>query len=200
MTTIRTQQPTFVFQPFAPAADDPLASAHRTVLAWVEAAAATRGQDNWYQDVDLKSVPEGVAIAECGPADARAFVMAALAQVRHWDAQVDQIRQEASDELHRANPHLRPGWTDIWVRRLQANRVITALMRRALPFTEADLLALLNWYNGPDRSSASFAPLGAIVKAVERFAANNPLTLPLREALAAFATHVRNARDKDAGR
>ena len=68
MTTIRTQQPTFVFQPFAPAADDPLASAHRTVLAWVEAAAATRGQDNWYQDVELRSLAEGVAIAGCAAA------------------------------------------------------------------------------------------------------------------------------------
>ena len=192
---------TFRFKPFADSnVDDGLRSEHAIVSQWVQEALATVGPDGWYRDVEMKSLPGGRAILDSAPDEARRLALAALVQVRHWDAETERLRSQAADEFERVNVHLRPGWKDVWGPRRQAEAVIAALTRRSLPFDQTDLLAFLDWCNGCSRLSTHFAPVGNITRTIQRYMANHPLGPELSDALRKFATRLREAYDKDAKR
>jgi hypothetical protein len=126
--------------------DDPLASEHADVAKWVEEAVALLGETYW-QDVDLKSLSSGRRLLEPEPEQSRRYVLAAVAQIRHWDELAQQIRAQGTTDMERMNAHLRPGWKPVWGRKRQAEAVVSTLMRRALPFQRHDLLAILQWCN-----------------------------------------------------
>ena len=132
---------------FSFAHDDPLAHEHRDVAEWVDEAFASLGAQRYYQDVDLKALPSGKRLLDAKGEQARRYVSAALAQTRYWEQSADRRRNQAEDEIQRANAHRLPGWTDLWGRRRQAEAVVRTLMKRKLPLTRQDVVDLLAWCN-----------------------------------------------------
>ncbi len=180
--------------------DDPLAAEHAVVAAWVEDAVAKLGGGEGYQQVDLKTLPSGKTLLDGKPGQARRYVLAAVAQARHWDRRSEQIRTGAATEMDRVNVYWRPGWGDVWVRRLQAEAVISTLMRRALPLEGRDLIAILEWCSECPQISKGLFPLGHITRALERFTSNGPIDVELRDAIGRFAARLRASYDSEAKR
>jgi hypothetical protein len=193
-----TTEVRFVPRSFVAPVGDPLSAEHQAVDAWVEAAFRSPG-GRLYGEVDIKAVPEGRVLLDGGPAQGRRYVLAALAQVRHWDDLIERVRAGA-DEIHRFNSHLLPGWEDTWGRRRQAAAVVATLMRRTLPLERGDLLALLAWVNDSRTHVSRYvAPVVQIVRALERHvaAAGGCTDEELREAIGAFAARLRESYGKD---
>ena len=186
--------------PFPVASDDPLASQHEAVRAWVEDARAKLGEGAYWIDLELKSLPSGANLLAGDPEQSRRMVMAAVAQVQHWDRQADLVRAQAETDMQRMNAHHLPGWGKVWGRRRHSAAVINSLMRRSLPFTKPDLLTLLNWANQSGNLGSYFAPIGSITKALSRFVAANQVDTELREALQQFAACLRSSTDKESKR
>lgn len=181
------------------ASDDPLFAEHQAVAAWVDEALGTLGEHHYYQDVDLKSLPAGEALLAGTPEQSKRFVLAAIAQVRHWDQAACRIR-EGLDGMARANPHFDADWPLVWGPRRQAASVVNALLRRTLPFDRADLLTLVNWCCEAEVLSSYQYPVGSISRALERYAKSNPIDAELRSVLQKFGALLRAANDKDAKR
>jgi hypothetical protein len=166
----------------------------------VDEAIRAVDERHWYQDVELKSQPSGRALLEATPNEARRYVRAAAVQSAHWDRVADQVRSKAKTHAERVNLHQRPDWQQVSVRRHRAATVISTLMRRALPFEEEDLLALLDWCNGAQQLSMYGVPVGHIARALQRFLETHALSDALRERVARFAADLRASYDKDANR
>lgn len=188
------------FEPFSIPPNDSLAVAHGAVSRWVEEAFASLGEMRYYQHVDLKSLPSGQQLLQSTPEAGVQYVVAAVLQAGHWDRLADAVRSQAATEMQRINAHHLPGWNKVWGRRRQAQAVIHALMRRALPFQRPDFLSILNWCNSSDNLSGYFAPISYITRALERYAAQSPLDPDLRQAMKLFAERLRCTRDKEAKR
>lgn len=180
--------------------DDPLVLEHKAVAAWVEDALETLGEHDYYRELDLKSLPSGQAILAGNPEASRRLVIAAVAQVRHWDRLAEAVRSQGADEMARINEHLLPGWAEVWGRRRQAHAVIQALMRRTLPFDQADLLALLEWCNESEQVSIYHYPIGQLVRALQRFSAGGDLPADVGNGIRRFAMRLRSSHDKDVKR
>src|SRR5688572_12389880 len=73
-------------------------------------------------------------------------------------------------------------------------------MRRAIPFEEEDLIALLDWCNGSEHLSMHSAPVGHLARALERFVDAHPLSDALKERITRFAAALRESYDKDVSR
>jgi hypothetical protein len=187
---------------FVFARDDPLASEHAAVTEWIEDALTSLDENHYYQDVDLKSLPSGQRLLDAKPEQARRYVLAAVAQVGHWDRKAEEIRARAATEMERINAHHLPGWGPVWGRRRQAEAVISALVRRNLPLDKDDLLAILRWCNGLQNiySINYYAPIGHITRALKRYASEWPIAPDLRAAIKEFAVRLRGAHDKQAKR
>jgi Domain of unknown function (DUF4132) len=185
---------------FSTAPNDPLAEEHVAVKAWVEAALGTLSKHEYYRDVDLKTLPTGQALLDSRPEQSLRYLLAAMAQVQHWDQEAEQIRSQGTTELERKYAHHLPGWGLVWGHRSQAAAVINALMRRALPFQKQDLIAVLNWCNKGPQSTVNFCPSGSLTRALERYAAKTPVDTELREAMKQFAARLRGSTDKDSKR
>ncbi|MHB1836734.1 MAG: DUF4132 domain-containing protein, partial [Solirubrobacteraceae bacterium] len=186
--------------PFTFAPDDPLAEEHAAVLAWVEEVLGTLPANRLYEDVELKTLPSGRRLLEASPDQARRYVLAAIAQAKYWDGQLDAIRNQASNELDRINAHWHPGFALTWGHRRQTAAVIFALMRRALPFEAVDLIALLDWCEGVQPLISHYAPIGAITRSLERFAARGPVDPELLQAMRAFAARLLETHEKEVKR
>ena len=52
---------------FAFSSDDPFAAEHVDVSQWVEDAVASRGAQQYYEEVDLKSLPSGKKLLDADP-------------------------------------------------------------------------------------------------------------------------------------
>ncbi len=182
------------------AQDDPLAAEHAAVAAWVHEAVATIGERLGYMPIDLQALPSGKTLLAGKPHQARRYVMAAVAQVRQWDMQLEEFRARASNDMERMNVHLVPGWNDVWLRRRSADAVISTLIRKALPFEGADLVAILDWCSAAPQISKLLCPLGQITRAVERFASKEPIDLELGDAIRRFAAQLRSTPDSEAKR
>ncbi len=178
--------------------DDPLAAEHADVAAWVEEAFASLEKYRYHEEVELKTLPSGRLLLDAAPEKARRYVLAAVMQLRYWDQQGDQIRDAAGREL--AGVHHLAGWDQVWGRRRQAEAVVSALMRRALPFGRDDLLTLLEWARESEKRSTFFGPVGHIVRALKRYASETPIDAPLREAMKRFAAQLRASYGKQARR
>ena len=185
---------------FVPPGGSELDAEHRVVSRWVEDAFSATDEAHWYRDVELKSQPSGQVMLDATPDEARRYVHAAAAQTVYWDTRAREIRSQGKTDLERINAHLRPGWKEVWGRRRRAATVISTLMRRTLPFEEADLIALLQLCNGTERLSKYDAPVGPITRALERFLETHPLSDALREPLTRFAAGLRGSNDKDTNR
>jgi hypothetical protein len=172
--------------------DDPLAKDHSAVATWVEDAVNTLGEERYYHDLDLKAIPSGEALLVGNPEQSKRYVMAAVAQVKHWDRLAAKIRDQASNEHERIN--------QVWGRRRMAERVVSALMRRALPFDKVDLLTLLNWCGDSDNLTAYYAPIGHVTRALQRYALKNDLDSTLGDAMQQFVARLRSSHDKEARR
>ncbi len=179
---------------------DPLADEHAAVAAWVEDAIGSLSEHEYYRDVELKSHPSGLRLLEGKPEQSRRFVLAAVAQLGHWDQQTERIRAQGTNDFDRMNAHHLPGWGPAWGRRRQAQAVLNALMRRSLPFQEQDLLAILQCCNQSAHFSSFSAPIGAIRRALERFAEKKPVDGELREALKKFAAKLKSSQEKECKR
>ena len=186
--------------PFVPQRGSGLDAEHGVVSRWVEEAVRALDERHSYQDVELKSQPSGRVMLEATPDDARRYVHAAAVQTAYWDRLSREVRSQATSDLQRSNPHLRAGWSEVWTRRRRAATVISTLMRRTLPFEEADLLALLDWCNGSEQLSMHAVPVGHVTRALQRFLDTHALSDALRERITRFAGGLREAYDKDASR
>ncbi|HEX5074871.1 MAG TPA: DUF4132 domain-containing protein [Gemmatimonadaceae bacterium] len=185
---------------FVPPDGSELDAEHRVVSRWVEDALRATDDAHWYQDVELKSQPSGQAMLDAKPDEARRYVHAAAVQTAYWDARARDIRSQGKTEHERLRAHLRPDWKEVWGRRRRAATVVATLMRRTLPFVEADLIALLDLCNGIERLSKYEAPVGAITRALQRFLETHPLSDALRTRLARFAAGLRGSNDTDTSR
>jgi hypothetical protein len=190
----------FVHRPFQHPPDDALAPAHAAVAAWATDAIASLPEHTWYKEAELKSCPSGRALLNGNPAQARDYVMAAVAQLRHLDAEADRVRAQGQNEMERVNAHFLPGWGGVWGRRRQTLVVVDSLMRRTLPLSEADLLALLEWCNFAEHLSAYHAPISFVTRALQRHLTDHPMTPALRAAVKTYATRLRDSPDKGAKR
>jgi hypothetical protein len=177
-------------------AGDPLADEHAAVTAWIGAARAAFAEQKYYDDLDLKSLPSGRLILESSAEQARRYLLAALAQLRHWDSQADAVCDESNSMLNVLNPQFVPLWDRAATKRHQAEKVIGALLRRNLPLEKGDLLDILEWCN----RSTILVPPGHIVRALKRFASESTIDDELREPLQRFATQLRAAFNKDTRR
>lgn len=190
----------FQAKPFEFAPGDALSGEHAVILRWVTDAMASLGPHERYRQLELKSLPSGQAILDAESERARRLVMAAVAQVCHWDKEVARVRSQGTNEHERVNAHFLPGWNEVWGRRRQTETVIATLTRRSLPFDQDDLTGMVEWCNAADRLSTIHAPLGNITRALRRFAANNAIRPPLNASLRRFAERLRESYEKDAKR
>ena len=188
------------FNPFVIPQSDPLEEEHAAVIAWIDHAVDLLSEQTNYQDIDLKAHPTGQRLLNAKPEQARHYVMATLAQLWHWDHEAGEIRAQAPSEFYRVNAHLLPGWDPIWKRRRQTVVALGALLRRSLPLEQPELIALLKWCNSAEQLSTHFGPIGAIARAIERYAAGAPLDEELRGEAIRFAAKLRESFDKDAKR
>ena len=120
----------------------------------------------------MKTLPSGRKLLEARPDQARRYVLAALAQVQHWE------RGVAFSE-----------------RGPLASAVIRTLMRRALPFERDDLLAILRYEGSPSR--CSYFPPDRIAKAMERCASDSTFDAELNSAVMKFARRLRESRRQE---
>ena len=177
-----------------------MAKEHAAVGAWVEDAFRTLGEHRYYQDIELKSLPSGDVLLQGNGEQSRRFVMAAVAQAQHWDGISAELRSRATNDFERMNSHHLPGWSLTWGRRRQAVAVINALMRRNLPFNQADLLTLLDWCCDSTNLSSYNYPIGALARTLQRYASANSIDQQLRATMRHFVNLWRSSHDKDAKR
>jgi hypothetical protein len=180
--------------------DDPLAEEHTAVAAWVEDAIGALPAREAWRDVDLKAHPSGKRLLEGNAEQSRRYLLAAVEQVRHWHERVEQIRAQAASDGTRGSPHDVPDFTLTWGRTRQAAAVVSALMRRALPLRKEDLVKIVEWCTKGGHYVPIFGPLGPIVRAVERYAAEHSVDSELRAGLTRFASELRSSPVKDARR
>lgn len=180
--------------------DHPLAVELTTVGDWIEQAAAFRGDNQYYTEIDFKKIPDVARLTAGNPEQSRRMVIAAVIHTHHFDQIADVIRAQAQDEFSRMNAHLLPGWNRVWGRRRLAEAVVKTLMRRHLPFTNLDLLEILGWCGGSENISSFFAPIGPIARALERYVAGNEVDSVLRESIVKFAARLHASTDKEAKR
>jgi hypothetical protein len=178
--------------------DDPLAEEHAAVAAWVEDAIGSLSEREWdWRDVELKAHPSGKRLLEGNPEQSRRYLLAAVAQARHWHERFEQIREQAASDGTRHHPHTIPGFTLTRGKKRHASAVVSALMRRALPLREEDLLTIVEWSTKGGHYAPIFGPFGPIVRAVERYAEAHSVDAELREALTRFASELRSSSVKE---
>jgi hypothetical protein len=182
---------------FVPERGSGLDGEHDVVSRWVEDAIASRDERRSYQDVELKSQSSGRIMLEATPDEARRYVHAAVLQAAYWDRRASEFRAQGTTDIDRNNPHLRPGWQELWSRRRVAMTVVSTLMRRSLPFEEPELRAVLDWCNDSEMYGV---PVGHVTRALQRFLENHPLSDDLRQRITRFAARLRQSHDKDAAR
>jgi hypothetical protein len=181
--------------------DDPLAPEHAIVSVWVADAIASPTKDRWYWEiVELKTLASGRALLRGKPEQLRRNVLAAVAQVQHWDRLADQLRATAPNEYHVMNPEWLPGWKPVWIRRVQTAAVIVTLIQRALPFRSNDLVELLNWCSENTAFSKANFPIGQIARSLKRYAAEGDVDSQLLGAMRKFAARLRSAPDGEMSR
>jgi hypothetical protein len=137
---------------------------------------------------------------DAAPDVARRYVHAAAAQTAYWERVARELESQAKTPAERVNPSLIRGGSDVAARRRRAAAVVSTLMRRALPFEEGDLLAVLDWCNGLEQLSTYLVPVGHITRALQRFLDGREASAALRERLTRFVSRVRGAYDKDVSR
>ncbi len=138
---------------FPPQAGHPLGSEHEAIRRWIRDVARPVAYGGFLQPLEIKTAESGRILLETPPEGARKLILACLEQVSYFDAQVARVRAEGKTVMDRQNPQTHPEWIRWWTPRQAVESLISALLRRALPFTRSDLLALIEWCIGPNHQS-----------------------------------------------
>src|SRR5262249_23284164 len=152
--------------------------------AWVEEALASQSPGLYYRDVELKDFPNGRKLLDGDLEQSRRYAIAAVAQADHLDRRIEEIGGGG------AGPGLPGG------RRREAGGALPAMLRRNLPFERADLLAIMEWGGGGGQISSFTTPIGAILRAFQRYAAGTPIDRDLRETMTSFAAKLKANPEK----
>ncbi len=130
----------------------------------------------------FKETLAGRAILAEAPDASRRTVLALLARVAWLDGKVEAIRERSP-----VNPHMEPGWGEIWPWRRALHEVMATLLRRKLPFTRDDVHTLLMWCLTHKRDlHPYFVTVSGGVLAAEHLAAGQGLGDRERTALTEF--------------
>jgi hypothetical protein len=188
----------FDYRRFPTSDDDPLGAEHRAVTNWVESACRSLDDRASYCDIPLKSLPDGQVFLTAKPEQAKRYVRAAFVQLHHWDLEENRIT--FGEQGIKGNLHQLPEWRDVSGRRRQTLAVVTALMRRTLPFESEDLLVMLKWCNAMPLLLEHYAPLRAITRAIQGYVETTPLEFELGEALRQFSIRLRRSHENSTRR
>lgn len=177
---------------FTWAKDDDFAAEHAAVWRYVEDAVALVGAENWPEKVELSSLPSGKSLLDADATSQCRLTIAALLQVRFWEAQIAQVEE--------AHPSIRdhqelPGWGEIFSRNLKALAVVETLIERELPLSEAQLIELVDWCISLESVAAWSAPVEGITRAVQCYAASKEIGPELMRSLRQFAKRLLGAID-----
>jgi hypothetical protein len=175
--------------------DEPLTEEHAAVNAWVQEAVASLSLESYYTDVDLKDSSKGRELLASSPERSRLLVQAAVEQAQHWHTTVEEIRGDASPSYHAIPPGERPGWRLARSSEQKTIAVITALLRRSLPFDRGDIFQILGWLMQA-RSNYGL-PLSYATKALERYATTQPMDAELEATARRFAASLRQTYSSD---
>src|SRR5688572_27651847 len=113
----------FKAEDFVVGEGDPLSAEHADVGRWVEEALRRAGHQ-WYQALDLGKLESGRKILGTDAGQARRYLLAAVAQLAHWDGHAERVRAQGDTEMERVNAHLLPGWDYVRPRRVLASAVV----------------------------------------------------------------------------
>src|SRR5262249_20785492 len=80
----------------------------------------------------------------------------------------------------------------------EAVSLISLLMRRSLSFQTSELLAFLGYCAQSRHLYTSFTPIRPLTRALERFAAENPIEGELREEIQRFTSRLKSSDDREA--
>lgn len=161
-------------EPFVYSPDDPLADAHFTLAGWLEDPGNSHdGNASYGEKVD--SLPTGQRLLKAKPAERRRYLLAAVAQVRHWDK-----------------------YGYYHMRRKRAAAAIECLIRRELPLDAADLVAVAEWYIQDKYPNPAL--INPLVRAFERFVSETPPDEPLLAAMRGLASEIRSQDRKTAAK
>ncbi|MCA9052989.1 MAG: DUF4132 domain-containing protein [Planctomycetaceae bacterium] len=187
---------THAVQPFKFSTDDPLADEHRLVSDWVEHELDHTNPQSLWRPPHLENTGLGKQLLAVRGDGGVRMVRAALAQSRHWEREAAAIRATAQTDFEQMNAHQLPGYMENWSRRLRAFAVIDSLMRRQLPFHPHDLAGLVDWCLQMRWMGPQIAPLGPLVKALERQFTDAAPDASWAERLTKFAGRLRESNDK----
>jgi hypothetical protein len=186
-------------QPFVVPEDSPLAAEHAAVARWVEESTDRVGGNYWH-DLDLKTIPSGEALLAGKPEQSKRYVLAAVAQARHWEAVREWLASDAGEDPTQTSARDQEEGRRVWSLRRQAVAVVSALTRRTLPFDQLDLLAIVQWCCETEQISSYHFPIGSIVRSVTRSVGTIPIEPDLRTALLSFSSRLRASNEKDVRR
>ncbi|QOY85697.1 DUF4132 domain-containing protein [Paludibaculum fermentans] len=185
---------------FPPQAGHPLGSEHEAISRWIRDVARPVAYGGFFRPLEIKSTESGRILWETPPEGARRLILACLEQVSYFDAQVARVRAEGKTDMDRLNPQTHPEWIRWWTPRQAVESLISALLRRALPFTRSDLLALIEWCIGPNHPSFYQVSVSMLTQAIQRYIAAHELDTELREATRAFAVALRSSHNRESSR
>ncbi|MGH7136901.1 MAG: hypothetical protein ACREHD_14270, partial [Pirellulales bacterium] len=123
----------------------------------------------------VDSLPTGQRLLKAKPAERRRYLLAAVAQVRHWD-------KYGYYHMHRK----------------RAAAAIECLIRRELPLDAADLVAVAERYIQDKYPNPAF--INPLFRAFERFVSETPPDEPLLAAMRGLASAMRSRDRKTAAK
>ncbi len=200
--------------PYSPS--DPLAAEHEAVLRWASDAAEEREELSrpYWKDVDLKTLDSGRVFLSARPEQARRYVLAALAQAQFLSDRMAEVLATVTSDLNRANMHGNRAWMSFSAVRRPTISVLSALTRRAIPFTRDDLVLLVKFcanaveYDLTSRAGWSrtvwhlqfcicgHLPGGLVVQALQRYATGAAIDGELKVLATRLAEKLRGSWDE----
>jgi hypothetical protein len=153
-----------------------------------------------YYGKKIEDVPAGKKILALDRRTQAALVDVALDRLEPLEEKVAAIRSKLEGS-YAYNPHMAPGWYDVWNPRWVLLETLRVLLRRALPLSETTLIRLLQWPTRAENHifrSNYLYPLHGLATAAEHFAECHEIGVPLRLALASLVGQLRESTgDKD---
>lgn len=128
--------------------------------------------------------PSGRAVLDLEREDQVTAVERVVALFTQWDREVAAIDATLQEGQTRGD---HPGWRKYWARGSVLRAILDTLLRRKLPFSEAQLTRLLKW---PLKTKGHVRPymhcLSGASLAATNFARGSELSPPLRKVLESF--------------
>jgi hypothetical protein len=201
---------------FTSSPSDPLAAEHEAVIRWASDASKARQEFLWpyWKDVDLKTLNSGRVFLGAKPEQARRHILAALAQTQFLSDRMAEVLATTKSDLDRANMHGNRAWAKLGAVRRPIISLLSALLRRAIPFECDDLVLLVKVCMSAVEYSltaegkwsqsvwhlqfcvAGHVPGGLVVKTLQRYAAVAGMDEELKELAAGLAKKLRGTWDE----